>query len=220
LAVPILQGPLRGKRWIVGSASHGCWLGSYEHGKQRLFSENIPRGSTVYDLGANVGFYTLLASHMTGPEGHVVSFEPLPENLVFLHRHVRVNRAANVEVVEAAVSDRAGEASFAVGGNRSVGKLADAGVLTVKTVTIDGFVGSGRAAPPDVMKIDVEGAELSVLRGAESVLKVHQPAIFLATHGDDVRRDCLELLNSWGYDCAPIDGQPSEGSREFLATAR
>ena len=70
----ILQGPLRGKRWIAGSSDHGCWLGSYEYPKQRAFSAAISHGDVVYDLGANVGFYSLLASVLVGTKGQVFSF--------------------------------------------------------------------------------------------------------------------------------------------------
>src|SRR6267143_3626666 len=60
--VPVLQGELRGTRWIVGSSTHGCWLGTYEHENQRLFASLVLASGLVYDLGANVGFYTLLAA--------------------------------------------------------------------------------------------------------------------------------------------------------------
>src|SRR5580765_1322501 len=76
-AVPILQGPLRGKKWIVGSGTHGCWLGSYEYDKQKLFQKTVRSGDVVYDVGANAGFYSLLASLLVGEKGHVYSFEPL-----------------------------------------------------------------------------------------------------------------------------------------------
>ncbi len=56
------QGPLRGKKWIVGSSTHGCWIGSYEHKKQRTFWLSLRPNDVVYDIGANVGFYTLLAA--------------------------------------------------------------------------------------------------------------------------------------------------------------
>jgi len=58
--MPIMQGRLKGKRWIVGSSNHGCWLGSYEFDKQHLFERTITQGSIVFDLGGHVGFYTLL----------------------------------------------------------------------------------------------------------------------------------------------------------------
>ena len=59
--VPILTGRLRGRKWIVGSGDHSCWIGSYELEKQRAFAQVVHPGETVFDLGANVGFYTLLA---------------------------------------------------------------------------------------------------------------------------------------------------------------
>jgi hypothetical protein len=60
LTVRVLQGPARGMKWVVGSGTHGCWLGSYEYSKQRLLRRLIRPGDVVYDVGANVGFYTLL----------------------------------------------------------------------------------------------------------------------------------------------------------------
>src|SRR5215471_5126199 len=78
--VPILQGQLKGKWWIAGSNSHGCWLGSYEFDKRRLFEQTIKPGATVFDIGANVGFYTLLSSVLVGSGGKVYTFEPVPSN--------------------------------------------------------------------------------------------------------------------------------------------
>src|SRR5947208_793716 len=79
--VRIRSGDLRGWRWIVGSSTNGCWLGTYESHMQRLFREHIGPGSTVFDIGANVGFFTLLASKLAGEAGRVYAFEPLPRNL-------------------------------------------------------------------------------------------------------------------------------------------
>src|SRR5690348_9557213 len=91
MIVPILQGPLRGKKWIAGSSNHGCWLGTYELGTQRLFCRIVKPGDVVYDIGANVGFYTLLASVCAGPSGRVYSYEPLPENIAGLRKHISIN---------------------------------------------------------------------------------------------------------------------------------
>ena len=89
--MPIMQGRLKGKKWIVGSSVHGCWLGSYEFDKQLLFERTITQGSIVFDLGGNVGFYTLLASELVGPDGKVFVFEPVPRNLYYLKEHLRLN---------------------------------------------------------------------------------------------------------------------------------
>ena len=60
--LPILQGPLRGARWVVGSGTHGCWLGTYELRKLELFAGTIQEGMTVFDIGAHAGYYSLIAS--------------------------------------------------------------------------------------------------------------------------------------------------------------
>ena len=71
--MPIMQGKLKGKKWIVGSGIHGYWLGSYEFDKQILFERTIMQGKTVFDLGGHVGFYTLLSSELVGSSGKVYS---------------------------------------------------------------------------------------------------------------------------------------------------
>ena len=71
--IPIMQGPLRGCWWIVGSGNHGYWLGSYEQTKARRFVQAIHQGAVVYDVGANVGYYTLLAAVAVGRNAHVIA---------------------------------------------------------------------------------------------------------------------------------------------------
>ena len=112
MKLPILQGRLRGKKWIAGSSVHGCWLGSYEYNKRQVFEKVVASGSVVFDIGANVGYYTLLAAVLVGPRGKVVAFEPVPDNLRYLKEHLRLNHIANVSVIEDAVSDDSGEIFF------------------------------------------------------------------------------------------------------------
>jgi len=207
--MPILQGKLKGLKWIAGSSNHGCWLGSYEHAKQKTFEKAVTMGSVVYDIGANAGFYTLLASVLVGPKGRVFAFEPVPLNLHHLNEHLRINRITNVTVIDAAVAGRAGVAHFDEGPNHSMGHLAFGGSLTVRTVCLDEMVKSGELPPPDFMKIDVEGAEVDVLQGAKSVLENHHPVIFLATHSEGLHRTCSELLLSHGYSFECLD-RPDE----------
>ena len=109
---PILQGRLKGKLWVTGSSTHGCWLGSYEYEERILFEKTINRGGVVFDIGAHVGFYTLLASVLVGSGGKVFSFEPVPRNLLYLREHLRINNISNVKVIEKAVSDSYGMVYF------------------------------------------------------------------------------------------------------------
>jgi FkbM family methyltransferase len=218
MEIRILQGPLRGYRWIVGSATHGCWLGSYEQAKQRRFAASVRPGMVIYDLGANVGFYSLLASALTGANGQVFSFEPSERNLAYLRRHIQRNRIANCTVWPVAVGADEGKACFHEGGGSCEGHLAAEGT-PVRVISLDARVASGELPPPDLIKCDIEGGELNALRGAASTLVKHRPTIFLATHGEKVRRECHELLRSLGYGLFSCDELPVQETEEVIATA-
>jgi FkbM family methyltransferase len=195
----ILQGPLRGKRWIAGAGNHGCWLGSYEVEKQKRFIEAITPGQCVLDIGAHVGFYTLLSAVLTGPTGSVFAIEPLPRNLHYLRRHLMLNRITNVSVIEATISDTTGLARFAVDERSTQGRLSFSGEMEVRVASLDALMAQGSISEPQIIKIDVEGGELDVLKGARVLLRDVRPTIFLATHSSRLHRDCCDLLRSLGY---------------------
>lgn len=218
--IPIVQGPLRGKKWIVGSSHHGCWLGSYEYEKQKAFQKALAAGHVVFDIGANVGFYTLLASVLVQGEGHVYSFEPFPRNVDYLRKHIEINGIANCTVIEAAVGSEDGKNHFNPSHSPSMGHLSTRGEITVKTLSLDNALRSKKIRPPDVMKIDVEGAELQVLQGCTHTVKVFRPTIFLATHGEIVRSACLRLLIANGYEMESLSPKPIPFYDELVARPR
>jgi FkbM family methyltransferase len=218
--LPILSGPLRGKRWIVRSSFESCWLGVYEKEKQTAFIAAIRPNAIVYDVGANVGFYTLLASVRAGAGGRIVAFEPLPRNLQILRRHVALNRAVNVDIFAGAVTDRPGVARFVNSSIPEMARLSDHGEIEVQTFQLDEMIEAGRIAPPDILKIDVEGAEFGVLQGAQRMLTRSRPIILLATHGAEVHKLCCELLHHMAYDMRALDGQPLESASEVYAAPR
>lgn len=215
--VPIVQGPLRGTRWVVGSGLHSCWLGTYEHQKQLMFADLLRTGDVVYDVGAHAGFYTLLAAKIVGPTGHVYAFEPLDHNLANLREHVRINRVDNVTVLACAVSGGPGRARFQEGRTSSTGRLCGCGQREVETMGLDDACAAGVIRPPSVMKVDVEGAEGAVLEGATQLLGTYGPKIFLATHGDRVHACCCSLLARFDYRLLPIDERPAGTARELVA---
>ncbi len=217
LQLPILQGNLRGRRWIAGSSYHACWVGSYEYEKRIAFEKLVAGGSIVFDIGAHVGFYTLLASILVGPEGRVFAFEPLPDNLFYLYEHLRINRITNAAVIEAAVSDAPGATGFATGKTSMMGRISPQGQYRVKTVTIDGLVSNREVPPPDFIKIDVEGGELPVLAGAKRTLAESYPVIFLSTHGPATHRECCNFLREIGYALRPVTGEIIEETDEIIA---
>lgn len=218
MTMPVLSGRLRGKKWIVGSSPHSCWLGTYEREKQALFSKTVSRKSTVFDIGGNVGFYTLLASRRVGRRGKVFVFEPLPRNLDYLQKHLELNKSRNVTVIEAAVSYKNGFASFEAGPDGEKAQLSSSGQLRVRTCTLDTLLELGQIPLPDTIRMDIGGAEFAALCGAKSLLSKAHPTIFLSTHGDTPHRECCAFLELLGYRLAPIDGKPLENSREIIAT--
>jgi FkbM family methyltransferase len=214
--LPVLTGPLRGARWLPGSSTLGCWLGIYERPSQRLFSSQLAAGDVVFDVGAHVGFYTLLAARLVGPGGRVVAFEPLARNLDLLARHVDYNHASNVTMIAAAVGETTGSERFARGKDPSMGALAKDGDV-VDLVSIDDLVGRGEVPPPRLVKIDVEGAESRVLAGASATLARYRPAVLLAAHGWAQWQECSRRLTELGYAVRLVRDGTADGNYSLFA---
>jgi FkbM family methyltransferase len=204
--VRVLQGPLRSARWITGSHTDGCWVGTYELARQRAFARLVTSGMVVYDLGANVGFYTLLASRLAGPTGSVVAVEPLPRNLDYLRRHLALNRCGNVTIVEAAVSDWPGRSAMQAVSSAGA-QLNAAGTIAVRTTTLDALVFEEGLRPPSLLKLDVEGEEARVLEGARRTLTTYRPIVLLSTHSAALRQQCHRALGELGYGIQAEDGR-------------
>jgi FkbM family methyltransferase len=217
--VRVLQGPLQGMKWVAGAATHGCWLGSYEADKQRRFAKFIRPGMKIFDVGANVGFYTLLSSRLVGPAGQVHAFEPLPRNLGLLRQHLRLNGIANVRIWENAAGSAPGSVDFHIGANPMTGHVGGAGgeTIRVEVVSLDSLAETSRIPLPNLIKCDIEGAEGDFLLGAKSVIHRSKPVLFLATHGPAVHRTCCELLHSWGYGLESLDSRRLKDTDEILA---
>lgn len=218
--VRVLSGQLRGARWVIGAGTHGCWLGTYEKRTRDLVCRFVGDGQVVFDIGANVGFFSLLASRLVGPRGTVYAFEPLPVNVQALRRHSELNGSENLRIVDAAVSDRDGVGSFRQVANPSMGGLSDGGGLEVRTLALDEAIESGQLLEPDFLKIDVEGAELSVLKGAKGLLARKHPVIVLSAHGWRLFEACRELLSDSGYGCETSGDGTRDGNYLLVAVAR
>lgn len=190
--VRILRGPMRGMKWIAGASVHGCWLGHYEPEFQKLFYDLIPHNGVVWDVGANVGFYSLLASRKARK---VLAIEPLPENLAYLRRHVALNGLEDrIEIHALAASNYEGEGKLRlIPGNRSEARLQPWGTLSVRTSRLDHLASD----LPDVIKIDVEGSEVEVLEGMQQIVPRNHVTVLIALHGN--REECHRLFGEMGY---------------------
>lgn len=214
--LPILAGPLSGSRWVVASGGKVMRMicGSYEPAQTRLFSRHVLPNSIVFDLGANVGYYTLLAAKLAH-RGQVVAFEPEPRNAAFLRANIAANRYRNITVRELAVAGESGTARFKMGRGTGTGSLSRDGGLDVKLVSLDEFVAESGLSPTH-LKIDVEGAEYEVLCGGIEALSSLRPTIFLSTHGPVAHRNCCEILQDLNYELQPIDAPDLATAAELL----
>ena len=219
--MPVLQGKFRGKLWITGSGNHGFWLGSFEYIKRTVLEKTITPDTVVYDVGASVGYYTLLASELVKPDGRVFSFEPLPRNITYLRKHLELNKINNVTVMEKAITDSVSSMKFKVTKNPCEGSVSSDGDLVVDTVSIDFLVGQKEIPPPDFIKMDIEGGEVLALKGAEKVLKQFKPIIFLSTHSKEIHQECCSFLKSIGYNLSPVNNKESLNSTdEIIASSK
>lgn len=213
--LPILQGKLKGKKWIVGSSTHGCWFGTFGYEKQILFSKMIKRDSVVFDIGANAGFHTLLFSGLVGDKGRVFAFEPSARNIRYLKQHLELNGCGNVKVIEAAVSDKNGFAFLKEGIGGLYDHLAKEGDYKVKTFSLDDLVLKD-AVPPDYIKINAEGSEMLILSGAQNILTEYSPTIFLSVHNDDLRNQCRTFLETLNYNLRLLFGNKDTSNKNEL----
>ncbi|MGO8757078.1 MAG: FkbM family methyltransferase [Terracidiphilus sp.] len=184
----------------------------------RNAAETIKRGNVVWDAGANMGLFSLAAAGLSGPAGRVFAFEPDTDMVKLIRRSARLNPdAAPVEVVPCAISDTNSLARFNIANNnRAASFLEGFGtgltggareVQTVLTVSLDWL--AERIPPPDVLKIDVEGAELYVFRGAARLLKAKRPVVLFESQGGnwgEISRGLWDL----GYTLYNCDLPPAE----------
>jgi FkbM family methyltransferase len=206
--VRILRGPLRGRKWIVGAGPNSCWVGTYEVARLCALANAVTNGNVVYDIGANVGIYTLVASLRVGPRGKVYAFEPLERNLIYLRRHLTLNNVQNCVILETAVCNEVGTRPFSSAAwDSSMGRLSPDGEISIPSTTLDSCIyGEKGLHRPDIIKIDVEGAEFEVLRGASRALTEFHPTIFLEIHGAQLHADCRAFLLAKGYCVEEGDG--------------
>jgi FkbM family methyltransferase len=212
---------MRGGRWITGASTHGCWIGTYERHNQRLFREHVKPGAVVFDVGANAGFFTLLAARLAGSAGRIFAFEPLPRNLAYLHKHIRLNataKTAEVTVLPIAVAATAGTARFHIAASPSMGSLSTGSDIAVATDTLDRVVRGGIAPPPDFIKMDIEGGEDDALAGATEVLQTPGLVLVLSTHGWAHHEHCWSLLERAGFDLRLARDGVADGDYLIVAT--
>jgi FkbM family methyltransferase len=189
-------------RWRIDALTSQEFLrGTYEPYMQDAFLKYVLPGNTVFDVGAHAGFHSLFCGLLVGATGRVFAFEPNPISRDSLEGQIRLNRALRIVAVPYALSDIVGLAEFdATQGAQS--RITSTGKSKVEMRTLDSLVPI-EFPNPDLIKIDVEGAEEKVLRGSLKTLSKFRP-IVLCDYNDDKTLSILEgILAPLEYEVLP-----------------
>ena len=183
----------------------------------KFLIQNFKNDDIFYDIGANYGFYTLLAQEFI-TKGEIHAFEPSPKIFKLLRENSRLDIYKNTFLNEMALSDKTGETEFfdreisGQSGGSSLIKhqnFLKYKVIKVKTTTLDDYISNHK--PPTIMKIDVEGGEPLVLKGALKLLKKYSPIIIMEFLPDDLHREAVNILSNNGYRAFKIDNDGNLG---------
>jgi FkbM family methyltransferase len=219
--------------------SHGCLQNNWEPDETSFFESRLHHGATVLDIGANIGWFSLVAAKNIGPTGKVHAFEPRSETTKMLRRTVAQNFLGSViEVWEYALSDKSEEVQLlwskntdnpghsfmmdAKGGDKREKELSGQRILACSLDTLLPDIA------PDVIKIDVEGAEPKALIGAKNAIARKKPVILSELFPEQIERvsskTCaafIAMMEEIGYQCYWLQqGKPTQRLRDYPADSK
>jgi FkbM family methyltransferase len=203
--------------WLARNDALGDQLFTreFERNERDFVASFIGPGMVAVDVGANAGLYSMIAAKRAGPSGRVIAFEPSPRELRQLRTHLRLNSCANVVIEEVALGDAIGHGDLLVVEGHETGcnsfhlSESDAAAtrpLRVVISTLDEYYRQGRLPRVDFIKLDVEGAELSVLRGAARLFHDLRPVLLCEIVEERTAPwryrgvEIIELVKSWEYE--------------------
>lgn len=205
--------------WFNAGPSNPAYaLGTNEPPVQAALARWLQPGDVFYDIGANVGFFTVIGAKLVGPQGHVVAFEPAPANAACVRHNLALNHFHHVTLIEKAVSSQSGSGNLMVtaySGGATISP-ADAGddvveSIPVALIAIDDLLARQEAPPPIVVKVDVEGAELAVLHGMVQTLREYRPVVIFEVDDGNAARcqekfeACAAFLRQRGYTVEALE---------------
>jgi FkbM family methyltransferase len=211
--VQIQHGPSEGL-WIRLNPRTGqnVQKGIGEPQVQKALMDHLRPGMTFYDIGANIGFFSLMAARIVGPQGSVFSFEADPEIAGRLRENLARNQFTHAHVEQKAVWSEPATVAFErvdpnTSPDRGLGHVSANGAtrdsITVEAVSLDQYTATH--PPPDFLKCDVEGAEVAVFQGATQVFSGKRPILLVEMHSPENNRALLDKFAGYGYRCQALD---------------
>jgi FkbM family methyltransferase len=218
--VTVRSGLAKGLLW---RRSHryvnGYWTGQYELEVQHAIARHLSAGGVFFDIGANAGFFSLVAAKQVGPTGACISVDPDPFNADQIRELARLNATDHWTVHQKAVAEQRGTLRFVTAApGDSTGHLLDAGAaatgerdngdggIDVEVTTLDDLYAAHGG--PTLVKLDVEGAEVRALGGATRMIREARPHWLIELHADGLAVRTREILGAAGYRFTTIGGEP------------
>lgn len=225
--VSVAAGGLQGTQLLLDlHAEKDYWLGTYEPDLQQAVQDWLKPGMQVFDVGANIGYISLLLARAVGPEGSVTAFEALPANIQRLQANLALNPGAPVKALSAAVVDSTRPVTFLTHASGSMGKAAGSAgredqaypsSISVQGIALDDYVYLQGHPAPQAVKMDIEGGEVLALQGMARLLREAKPLLFIELHGEQAARAAWQALNAAGYSIRRMQkGYPQVASLDEL----
>ncbi len=203
------------------------WLGTYELDLQAAIRELVKPGMIAYDVGANIGYISLMLARQVAENGHVFSFEALPENQNrFIKNMESSGLGDRITLEKAAVVDQPGKVQFQIGPSGGMGKVVGSAgrqeytytqTIQVPGLSLDNYVFEQGKPAPHVVKMDIEGGEILALPGMQQVLDKSRPLLMLELHGPQAAQVAWEILTEKAYRiCLMHPGFPQVKKQENL----
>ncbi len=211
-----------------GSGALIFYQGVSEPKTYEFIKNTLKKGDVFYDIGAHLGEFSILASDLIGEKGEVHAFEPIPTIYQFLQKNLEINRIKNVQSHPLVVSNKTGKVEFEVFSEPSISRISQNTIqiknqiiqkISVDSITLNQYVENNKF--PNLVKIDVEGAELLVLKGMSNILSLKKdkaPVIILELLESNFKNfnyeptDILKFLSHYGYDFFDLNNNKLEYS--------
>jgi FkbM family methyltransferase len=189
---------------------NGYWLGQYELPIQHAMRHELKAGEVFYDVGANAGFFSLVAARLVGKGGRCIAFDPWPSNYQSIREQFALNSLDNCVAVGQAVGQADGKATFSSPDSATntahLGPSAPGEIsIEVEVITLD--TARKLYGSPSFIKIDIEGAEVEALRGAATMLIEDRPRFLIEVHTPACEAGVKQILESAGYSLSQLDGK-------------
>ena len=213
--IKVASGEIAGMKLLINlQTEKDYWLGTYEPELQNAAYKFVRPGMVIYDVGANIGYISLMMARLSGSSGQIFSFEALPTNVQRLQNNIALNQMESIiRVIPKAVIDSSRPVSFLAHSSSSMGKArGSAGrgehyeyEIKVAGLALDDFVFSEGNPAPALIKMDIEGGEILAVKGMQRLLKEKHPLLLVELHGEEAAQAMWLALSHAGYEILKME---------------